>query len=215
MVKHVFIDFNGTLLNDIDLCLSLLNKMLKEQNKELVGIDKYKEIFTFPVKDYYVKAGIDFNIESFESLAHKFMDEYVIEYKKCKLYDGVIDTLDYLRKKGLKLYILSASKQNILDEQCEYYNLTPHFDNIIGIKTIYANSKEDVAKEFIYNLDIDKSEALFIGDTLHDNEVANIVGINSILVACGHQSRNVLSRANTKIIDDLRALKENFDEIFN
>lgn len=215
MVKHVFIDFNGTLLNDIDLCLSLLNKMLKEQNKELVGIDKYKEIFTFPVKDYYVKAGIDFNIESFESLAHKFMDEYVIEYKKCKLYDGVIDTLDYLRKKGLKLYILSASKQNILDEQCEYYNLTPHFDNIIGIKTIYANSKEDVAKEFIYNLDLDKSEALFIGDTLHDNEVANIVGINSILVACGHQSRNVLSRANTKIIDDLRALKENFDEIFN
>ena len=215
MVKHVFIDFNGTLLNDIDLCLSLLNKMLKEQNKELVGIDKYKEIFTFPVKDYYVKAGIDFNIESFESLAHKFMDEYVIEYKKCKLYDGVIDTLDYLRKKGLKLYILSASKQSILDEQCEYYNLTPHFDNIIGIKTIYANSKEDVAKEFIYNLDIDKSEALFIGDTLHDNEVANIVGINSILVACGHQSRNVLSRANTKIIDDLRDLKENFDEIFN
>lgn len=215
MVKHVFIDFNGTLLNDIDLCLSLLNKMLKEQNKELVGIDKYKEIFTFPVKDYYVKAGIDFNIESFESLAHKFMDEYVIEYKKCMLYDGVIDTLDYLRKKGLKLYILSASKQSILDEQCEYYNLTPHFDNIIGIKTIYANSKEDVAKEFIYNLDIDKSEALFIGDTLHDNEVANIVGINSILVACGHQSRNVLSRANTKIIDDLRALKENFDEIFN
>ena len=215
MVKHVFIDFNGTLLNDIDLCLSLLNKMLKEQNKELVGIDKYKEIFTFPVKDYYVKAGIDFNIESFESLAHKFMDEYVIEYKQCKLYDGVIDTLDYLRKKGLKLYILSASKQSILDEHCEYYNLTPHFDNIIGIKTIYANSKEDVAKEFIYNLDIDKSEALFIGDTLHDNEVANIVGINSILVACGHQSRNVLSRANTKIIDDLRALKENFDEIFN
>ena len=215
MVKHVFIDFNGTLLNDIDLCLSLLNKMLKEQNKELVGIDKYKEIFTFPVKDYYVKAGIDFNIESFESLAHKFMDEYVIEYKKCMLYDGVIETLDYLRKKGLKLYILSASKQSILDEQCEYYNLTPHFDNIIGIKTIYANSKEDVAKEFIYNLDIDKSEALFIGDTLHDNEVANIVGINSILVACGHQSRNVLSRANTKIIDDLRALKENFDEIFN
>ena len=215
MVKHVFIDFNGTLLNDIDLCLSLLNKMLKEQDKDLVGIEKYKEIFTFPVKDYYVKAGIDFNIEPFESLAHKFMDEYVIEYKKCKLYDGVIETLDYLRKKGLKLYILSASKQSILDEQCEYYNLTPHFDNIIGIKTIYANSKEDVAKEFIYNLDIDKSEALFVGDTLHDNEVANIVGIKSVLVSCGHQSKNVLSRANTKIIDDLNVLKENFDEIFN
>ena len=215
MIKHLFIDFNGTLLDDIDLCLELLNKMLKDQNKELVDIKRYKEIFTFPVKNYYVRAGIDFNIESFESLAKKFMDEYVIEYKKCKLFDGVIETLDFLKSKGFKLYILSASKQSILDEQCKYYKLISHFDKIIGIKTIYANSKEDVAKDFIYNSGINKSEALFIGDTLHDSEVANIVGIKSILVASGHQSKNVLSRANTKIIDNLNVLKENFDEIFN
>lgn len=215
MIKHVFIDFNGTLLNDIDLCLELLNKMLKDQNKPLVDIKKYKEIFTFPVKNYYVKAGIDFNIESFESLAKKFMDEYVIEYKQCKLYDGILDTLDFLKSKGLNLYILSASKQSILDDQCRFYNLVSHFDKIIGIKTIYANSKEDVAIDFINNSNINKQEAIFIGDTLHDNEVANIVGIKSILVECGHQSRNVLSAANTKIIKDLNALKENFDEIFN
>lgn len=215
MIKHLFIDFNGTLLDDIDLCLQLLNKMLKDQNKELVDIKRYKEIFTFPVKNYYVKAGIDFNIESFESLAVKFMDEYVLEYVKCKLFDGVIDTLEFLKSKGLKLYILSASKQSILDEQCEYFGLDTHFDKIIGIKTIYANSKEDVAKEFMDKSGINKEEALFVGDTLHDNEVANILRIKSILVSCGHQSYNVLKKANTKIVDNLNVLKENFDEIFN
>jgi phosphoglycolate phosphatase len=215
MIKHVFIDFNGTLLDDVDLCLDLLNRMLKDQNKELVDIKKYKEIFKFPVKDYYVDAGIDFNIEPFESLAKKFMDEYVIEYKKCKLYDGIIDTLDFLKSEGINLYILSASKQSILDEQCRYFNLSRHFDKIIGIKTIYANSKEDVAIEFIDSSNIDKQEAIFIGDTLHDYEVAKAVGINCILVESGHQSHNVLKAANTTILKDLNELKENFDEIFN
>ena len=42
MVKHVFLDFNGTLLDDLDLCLELLNWMLKDQNKPLVEKNKYK-----------------------------------------------------------------------------------------------------------------------------------------------------------------------------
>ena len=215
MIKHVFIDFNGTLLDDVNLCNDLLNKMLKNQNKELVDIKRYKEIFKFPVKDYYVDAGIDFNIESFESLAEKFMSEYVIEYKKCSLYNGIIDTIDFLKSKGINLYILSASKQSILDEQCKYFNLTKHFDKIIGIKTIYANSKEDVAIEFINSSNINKSEAIFVGDTLHDFEVAKTVGINCVLVESGHQSHNVLKAANTTILKDLNGLKEKFDEIFN
>ena len=55
MIKHIFLDFNGTLLDDLDLCLDLLNWMLKDQNKPIVKKDKYKNIFTFPVKNYYIK----------------------------------------------------------------------------------------------------------------------------------------------------------------
>ena len=78
MVKHVFLDFNGTLLDDLDLCLELLNWMLKDQNKPLVEKTKYKEIFMFPIKDYYIKAGLDFKKESFESLAVNYLMESLI-----------------------------------------------------------------------------------------------------------------------------------------
>lgn len=207
MVKHVFLDFNGTLLDDIDLCLELLNWMLKDQNKPLVEKNKYKEIFMFPIKDYYIKAGLDFNVESFESLAHRFMDRYINEYKNCKLFDGIIDTLKYLREKGYKIYILSASKQSILNSQCDYYGLTKYFDNIIGINDIYASSKEKIAIRFIEENNINTDEAIFVGDTLHDEEVARTVGINCYLVKCGHQSEGVLKSAGVKIIDDINSLR--------
>ena len=215
MIKHIFLDFNGTLLDDVDLCLELLNWMLKDQNKELVDINKYKNIFTFPVSDYYIKAGIDFNIESFDSLAHRFMDRYTKDYVKCKLYDGVKDTLLFLRTKGYKLYILSASKQSILNMQCEHFHLTHFFDDIIGVNDIYATSKEKIAIDYIKLHDINPDEAIFIGDTLHDNFVANQIGTKSMLVLCGHQSRDVLKKANVKLIDDINSLREDYDEIFN
>ena len=210
MIKHIFLDFNGTLLDDLDLCLDLLNWMLKDQNKPIVKKNKYKNIFTFPVKNYYIKAGLDFNIESFESLAHKFMNQYVIRYKECKLFDGVLDTLDYLKKKGYKTYILSASKQSILNEQCEYFGLTKYFDEIIGVSDIYASSKEKIAVRFIEENDINVDEAIFIGDTLHDEEVARTMGIKCYLVECGHQSYNVLSEAGVKIIKNINELKGEF-----
>ena len=49
MIKHVFFDFNGTLLDDVNLCLDLLNYLLKGQNKETKDIETYKSIFTFPI----------------------------------------------------------------------------------------------------------------------------------------------------------------------
>ena len=113
-----------------------------------------------------------------------------------------------MKEKGYKTYILSASKQSILNLQCDYFGLTKYFDNIIGINDIYASSKEKIAIRFIEENNIDVDEAIFVGDTLHDEEVARTVGIKCYLVESGHQSRNVLSKAGVKIIDDLNKLRD-------
>ena len=42
MIKYVFFDFNGTIIDDVDLCLELLNKILKGQNKKIVNMEEYK-----------------------------------------------------------------------------------------------------------------------------------------------------------------------------
>lgn len=215
MLKHIFFDFNGTLINDVDLCLDLLNKLLKSQNKPFVDMERYKNIFTFPIKKYYEAAGIDFNIESYESLAIKFIDEYQPKSLLCGLYPCVIETLKQLKAKGLKLYILSASEKNNLIEQCIHYDIAKYFDAILGIDNIEAKGKTDIAIEFVNNNHIKKDEAIFIGDTLHDYEVSKAMNIGCRLVSCGHQSKNVLKAANVKIYDDIYGLMEEFYEDFN
>lgn len=50
-MKTIFFDFNGTIINDVDLCLNILNEMLKENGLEPITLERYREIFTFPIKN--------------------------------------------------------------------------------------------------------------------------------------------------------------------
>ncbi|MCJ7554278.1 MAG: HAD family hydrolase, partial [Ignavibacteriaceae bacterium] len=74
--RHIIWDWNGTLFNDVVLCKDIMNNILKRFDLPLLSLEKYREVFTFPVEDYYKKAGLDFNITPFEILGKDFMDEY-------------------------------------------------------------------------------------------------------------------------------------------
>ena len=207
MEKHIFFDFNGTIINDIDLCLELLNEILIKQNKPIVSMERYKNIFTFPIKDYYIAAGVDFNIESYESLAKWFISVYQPASMKCGLFEGIVDTFKLLKDKGYNLYILSASERNNLIEQCENYDIVKYFVDILGIDNIHAASKVNIAIDYMKEHNINGEDVLFIGDTLHDLEVAEAMKAKCMLVSCGHQSKEVLAKGNVEILESINDLK--------
>ena len=64
--KHIIWDWNGTLIDDAWLCVEILNNILEKRGLNAITIDDYREHFTFPVRDYYVKLGFDFSVEPFE-----------------------------------------------------------------------------------------------------------------------------------------------------
>ncbi len=208
MIKNVFFDFNGTLIDDVDLCFNLLNEFLTEQGKEKITLKRYKEIFRFPIIEYYKLAGIDLDYESYESLSIKFIKKYQPASLKCGLYKEVIPTLEYLKEKNINCYILSASEKNNLIEQCKSYDIDKYFVDILGIDNIKAKSKIDIAIKYMNEHKLDKNETIFVGDTLHDKEVAMAMGVRCILVSCGHQSIDVLKKSGCKIVDNVKGILE-------
>ena len=50
---------------------------------------------------------------------------------------------------------------------------------------------------------IDPIACLYVGDTIHDAEVATTLGVKVILYAGGHQSENRLKKTNEAIIDQI------------
>ena len=186
--RNIVFDFNGTILNDVDLCISLLNEMLVSKNHQEVKREDYFNIFTFPIIEYYKKAGFVFPEDDFDELAVYFIEQYSKRNVECPLYEDVVKVLQYFKNLNKKLAIVSASEINLLKKQLKLNDIDTYFDGVSGLDNIHAGGKIESARRFInekkYNLD----KTVFIGDTLHDGEVAEALGIKCILVARGHQS---------------------------
>lgn len=208
--KHIIWDWNGTLLNDVDFCRGIINRILAQNDLPELSLKRYRDIFTFPVKDYYEAAGLDFTKTSFEVLGKDFIDEYEKNKLNCSLFDNTIEVLSSINKRGIKQSILSAYKQDNLIKILETYELINFFDNIVGSDNIYAGGKTHLGMQLIKDLDCDKNYILFVGDTLHDYEVAQAMRIKSILIASGHQAKEKLVNCPALILDNMTALKNYF-----
>lgn len=199
-------DWNGTLLNDIELCVQIINKMLQKRNLQKLTVDEYKEVFSFPVKDYYQKIGFDFNDEPFEIPAREYIEEYNSNVESCNLHENSVSVLNYFRSVGIRQFILSASKQDALDQCLEQQNISHYFEHISGLDNHYAASKIENGQQLISELNLNASELILIGDTVHDFEVARELGCQCVLIANGHQSKHILESTGVLVIDELNQL---------
>ena len=208
-MKTIFLDFNGTVLDDVDLCLELLNVMLMEKENKYVDIKQYKKIFTFPIIKYYEAAGLTFDGYTFSELADWFIEEYTRRnVLECKIFDDVLKFVELAHKSKFKVVLCSASKLNLLIDQLQSFRIFNYFDEVIGLDNHHAASKLQLALNYINENKVDVNNSYFIGDTTHDFEVGNAMGIKVILVNRGHQSEDVLSITKAPITSSLLAAFE-------
>ncbi len=205
-INTILWDWNGTLLDDTDICIDSMNIMLRKRNLKTISKSYYRNVFTFPVKDYYEKIGFDFTIESFENVAVEYIDIYTEKLKSCLLFKGVENVLSSFQKNNFKQYILSAMEQNSLVKSVDERGIKKYFQKISGLENVYANGKIHNAKKLIEENNIDPSKMCLIGDTIHDHEVAQALNCKCILISAGHQSAERLNELEITVVDDIKSV---------
>ena len=200
-MKHdgIVFDFNGTLLDDVELGIRAINTLLLRSGKKpITSAEEYRRVFGFPVKDYYTRVGLDPN--RFETYAVEWVEEYNRGEPMTKLFDGVVELLDWLKGNGYHLYLLSATERAMLHRQLDRLCIENVFDEIIGQDDIHAHGKLESAVE--WSKKVKCKNLLFIGDSRHDAEVARAVGADCILLSCGHEEKGVLLKTGNRVYAD-------------
>jgi len=208
--SNIIWDWNGTLLDDVQLCNDIINIQLVKRSLPAISLKTYREIFTFPVKEYYIKAGFDFKDESFEMIGKDFIDEYEIRKSSCLLFPNTEKVLRQIKSMEIKQFLLSAYKQDNLTKLVGEFNLTHYFESISGLDHIYADGKLELGKQLMIEIKrIDENEkTLLIGDTIHDYEVAVGIGADCFLIGAGHQDELKLRSLNIPILRNISEVLE-------
>lgn len=195
--NYIIWDFNGTVLDDVEIGMDSLNVLLKRRGlPEVEGVEKYRAGFMFPIIEGYKKLGFDFEKESYDDVAKEWVDEYVSREHKAGLVEGVQSVLEFFKNRGIKQVIISASEIGMLKRQLDNLGVSQYFEEIVGVDNIKAAGKKDIALKWRSKHPLDN--LLFIGDTDHDHQVAMAMGADCILVAAGHQSFDRLEMLEPK-----------------
>lgn len=203
-------DWNGTLIADVPHVVKVNNLVFAAHGYRDTTMEEYRSLFRFPVKDYYLDYGV--TEEDFPAIAREWNQIYVEGFGDVPLAPGVPEVLKRLQMAGCRQVILSASQIDQLRAQvASFSELDGIFDEILGIGDVYASSKVQIAKDYLRRSGVDPAEVVFIGDTNHDAEVAEAIGVKCLLVSGGHQKDEVLKQTGAVVLHSLKDVLDVLD----
>lgn len=207
--RHVVWDWNGTLLDDVWLCMASLARLLAKIGKPPIGIETYQRIFDFPVINVYRDLGFDTSPAAFEAMSREFMDYYEENRLECTLQKGARKFIHQVHALGISQSVLSAYRQDYLESIITDHDLEKYFVHLSGNDDIFAADKSYRAAGHLMRLGLPAESVLYIGDTLHDVETAHAMGVQCVLIDHGdraHQARERILAAGVPVIREYAEL---------
>ena len=208
--KAVFFDLDGTLVNSlIDLSVSV-NYVLEKNGLPTHPVSAYK---------YFAGDGIAKMIErampedkrtpdNIDTLKSEFMLHYSVHYADNTIaYDGITELVDYLKKQGYKLAVVTNKAQEMA-EKVVLKAFGNSFDYILGLREGLP-AKPDPTGIFMAmkELNVSPKDCAFVGDTGMDVAAGVNSGAFPIGVLWGFREKSELEKFGAK------AFAENANEL--
>ena len=143
----------------------------------------------------------------YKDISNYFFSNYMKRWpKETRIFNDFKKTITKLKKQNIKVFIITASEENLLLKQLDYFNIKDLFDGYVASKDIKANSKVENAKDFIKENNLNPRKSIMFGDTVHDALVAKEIGIKCVLFSKGHNTKKKLKATGLPVVNSYKAL---------
>lgn len=203
MYKGVIFDLDGTLLDTIEDLADACNYALNECNLKTYEVNEYKR-FVGDGREKLIERIIPSgkaDIDLFNRVL-KMYDEYYIEHMvdKTKPFDGILELLEKLIEKKIKIAVLSNKPHEFTFEMVNNY-FGERFDFVYGHREGYKTKPNPQAVlDLIKEMGISREECIYVGDSNVDIQTAKNAEIKSIGVSYGFRGEEELRNEGADFI---------------
>ena len=207
--KTIFFDLDGTITDSAPGIMNSIKYALEKNHLPMLSEEQLRSFIGPPLRGQFCKVC---GLADEESA--RMVEDYR-EYYRDKgifgnnVYDGVIEMLEKLRKKGFRLAIATSKPEKYAKIIIDHFHLTKYFACVAGMEMdggrgtkaqviTYALEKNDIT---------DKSKVLMIGDREHDVIGAHENGLDCLGILYGFGSRKEFEEAGADYI------RENVEDI--
>ena len=191
MSKYIVFDFDGTLADTFDVIKTIATTEYGEYDVdlELFKSKGAKEMLKELDIPRWKLPRMIFNVTS-----------KLRSSKNIKLFPGIIDLLNTL-KKDYKIGVVSSNSQEIIYDTLKEYNIENLFEFVYSESSLFG--KHQVLKRMCSKHSINPLNVVYVGDEDRDIIAAKKAKIKIIAVTWGFNSKEKLSRENPDYIVDL------------
>lgn len=206
-IRTVIWDFNGTILSDVELSVEGLNLLRSRRAMSAVTVDEYRDLFGFPVQDYYAGLGFDFTTEPFSDLSREYHDHFFANMHHCRPHRHIPELMRELQDRGVRQFVLSAMQEPELRRVLDLLELTGCVEEVYGLGDLLARGKVERGHRLMRDWNLVGGETVLVGDTDHDVEVARELGVTPITLTIGHQAPHRFDRFDHLRADSVEELR--------
>ena len=195
-------DLDGTLLNTLDDLADSVNHVMDEFGFPGRSLTEVRSFVGNGIKKLIERsAPADTSAEEIERMFEQFKVYYGAHCAdKTKPYDGIMELLTDLKKQDVKLAVVSNKADYAVKALCEQY-FPGFFNEAVGERVgIARKPAPDTVNEVLKILQIDKAQAVYIGDSEVDVQTAQNAGMDCIAVDWGFRDTEVLKEAGVETI---------------
>ncbi|MCB5160332.1 HAD family hydrolase [Marinomonas algarum] len=193
MVKLVIFDWDGTLFDSIDnICDCMLKaghlagapERSKEDIKNIIGLSLDKAISV---------VWSELTLSEQKIIVEHYKKIYVAADQKAPIaYVGVLDVLAQLHEKSIKMAVATGKTRKGLDRAFSLTQTKHYFQASRCADEALSKPNPLMLKQLLEELNIKPEDAVMIGDTEYDLNMANNAGIPSVGVTYGAHSKSRL-----------------------
>lgn len=204
MYDTVIFDLDGTLLNTLDDLCDSTNYALKTHGMPARTIEEVRQFVGNGIRKLIERA-VPQGTEPEE--LKKVYDDFKKHYDahcndKTGPYDGIMELLRELKKRGYKLGIASNKVKSAVEKLNEIY-FEGLMDGAAGVVDGKPTKPDPyMVDEMLKELGSDKEHTLYVGDSQVDVRTAFNTGLDMVAVLWGFRDKEVLTEAGaTRFIE--------------
>jgi phosphoglycolate phosphatase len=188
--KHIIFDFDGTLADSGTVMLKVFNSLADKYGFSRLDMETYRQLSSLPVKQrlkilkipFYRTIRLGKVQTDFNRQVWAYLDEI-------RIFDGMEEVLDGLRKSG---YVLSILSSNLADNVigCLKRHGIDCFQSIHTSAKLFG--KDKVIRRYLKRNALSRGEVLYVGDELRDIEACRKSAVDILAVTWGLDGREAL-----------------------
>lgn len=203
-MSAVIFDLDGTLLDSLEDLANSLNIVLKRHGLNEHPLDAYRHFVGNGMAKLVERALSDEDQRHYDLIYKEFLEEYAQRFDEySKPYDGVIEMLQTLQDKHVKMAICTNKKQAYTDQIIQ--NIFKGFDFL----EVVGDRDDGHRKPSTYHplmiakaLDTPAEKIYFVGDSDVDMMTAKNANMIAVGVSWGFRGREELESAGADIVID-------------